>query len=696
MSNREEVLELRISGIDCSECAQHLESSLSKVPGVTSVQVLLSSKKAVMQTRPELLDMQAVEKVIASEGCSIAPAVLPGPAPAAQPAFGRSMFALLGLIVAGVVVTVVVGEILGLFDWLTQHVLWPVGWVIVIAGGYPVLRTTVRDLIRFRITSSTMMSVGAVAALVSGHWPVALVVMVFMRVSDYVENFTSEHGRQAVKELLSLAPRTARVERAGEEIEVPVTEVRLGEVVVVRPGAQIPVDGAVISGQATVNQSSITGESMPVEVAVGDRVFASSIAQLGSLRVKTERVGADSTFGRIVRMVEDAEAHRADVQRLADRFATYYLPVVAVIAAATYLISHNPLSTVAVLVVACSCSFALATPIAILASVGAAAKKGLLVKGGKYLEVLARADVVLIDKTGTLTHGLPRITDVVSLNGVNEDDLLHLAASAERYSEHPLAEAVRQRAVERELTVAVPQNFRAIPGVGVTAEVDGAHVAVGRGRVDDDGAGATHAERLEMEGKTLLFITRNAELVGILAASDTIRSEVPDAIRQLKELGIVRIELLTGDNERVAAALAGELGVAYAANLLPEDKIARVRELQAAGHRVAMVGDGVNDAPALAQADVGIAMGAAGSDVAMEAAHIALLREDWSLVPEAIRIARRTMGTVKLNLGFTVVYNLIGLSLAAVGILPPVIAAAAQSMPDFVIVGNSARLLRQK
>jgi len=316
MSNGGELLELRILGIDCSECAHHLESSLAKIPGVTSVQVLLSSEKAVMKTRPELLDMRAVEKVIASEGCSISPADPSGPAPAA---FGRSMFALLGLIVAGVVVTVVVGEILGLFDWLTQHVPWPIGWVIVVAGGYPVLRSTVRDLSRFRITSSTMMSVGAVAALISGHWPVALVVMVFMRVSDYVERFTSEHGRQAVKELLSLAPRTARVERAGDEIEVPVAEVRPGEIVVVRPGAQIPVDGEVIGGQATVNQASITGESMPVEVAEGDRVFASSIAQLGSLRVKAQRAGADSTFGRIVRMVEDAEAHRADVQRLADR-----------------------------------------------------------------------------------------------------------------------------------------------------------------------------------------------------------------------------------------------------------------------------------------------------------------------------------------------------------------------------------------
>jgi Cd2+/Zn2+-exporting ATPase/Cu+-exporting ATPase len=695
MGSAGRTLELRISGIDCAECAEELQRSLAKLRGVMSATVLFAAEKAVLVTEPELLRMAEVEEAIAAEGCTIIPRQ-PVAVPARKSAFERSVLTVLGIVVAGVVLVAVAGEILGLFDWMTDHIPWPIGWAAVVIGGYGVFANTIRNLLRLRVTSSTLMTVGAVAALVSGHWPVALVVMVFMRVSDYVESFTSEHGRRAVKELIDLAPKTARIERDGAEIDVPVGEVRREDLVVVRPGEQIPVDGDVVSGAATINQASITGESMPVEVAEGDHVFASSIAQLGSLRIRTTRVGPDSTFGRIVHMVEDAETHRAQVQRIADRFAAYYLPVVLGIAAGTYLIRRDPLATVAVLVVACSCSFALATPIAILASVGAAARRGLLVKGGKYLEALARADVVLLDKTGTLTLGRPRITDLLTLDGMGAERLLGLAAAAERDSEHPLAEAVRRYASERQVAVPATDGFRAIPGVGVSARVDGAEIAVGRRRTGGLGPALGDAERLEAEGKTLLYVTKDSELAGILAASDIIRPEVPAAIQELRALGIHHIELLTGDNERVAATLAEQLGVVYRAGLLPEDKIARVRELQGQGRSVVMVGDGVNDAPALAQANVGIGMGAAGSDIALQASHIALLRDDWSLVPQAFRIARRTMGTVKLNIGFTAVYNLVGLALAAIGLLPPAIAAAAQSMPDFAIVGNSSRLLNQK
>jgi Cd2+/Zn2+-exporting ATPase/Cu+-exporting ATPase len=694
MSTKQETLELRVTGIDCAECAEHLQHSLAKLSGVSSAQVLFTAEKAVLQRDPTVLDMAEVEKIFAAEGCTIAP-ISVGRRADASARSGRSVLVVLGIVVAGVVLVVIVGEVLGLFDWLTVNVPWPLGWVIVAAGGYPVFRETIRNLLHRRITSSTLMSVGAVAALVSGHWPVALVVVVFMRVSDFVESFTAERGRIAIKSLLSLAPKTARVERDGVASEVAVEELRTGDIVVVRPGEQIPVDGDVVDGYATVDQASITGESMPVEVSEGSRVFASTIAQLGSLRVRTDRVGADSTFGRIVQMVEDAEAHRAQVQRVADRFAAYYLPVVMLIAAATYIFRRDPLATVAVLVVACSCSFALATPIAILASVGAAARKGLLVKGGKYLEALARADVVLLDKTGTLTSGRPRVTDVISLNGIGEDEVIRIAASAERDSEHPLAEAVRQNASERQLAVPVARNFRAVPGQGVAAEVDGWRISVGNQHHTLIDGSVSHVESLESAGRTVLFVERDSELVGIIGAMDTVRPEVPEALQQLRNIGLKHLELLTGDNERVAAALASELGVDFRARLLPEDKIARVKELQAQGHRVVMIGDGVNDAPALAQADVGIAMGAAGSDVALEAAHIALMRDDWSLVPKAFEIARRTMNTVKLNIGFTALYNLVGLSLASMGILPPALAAAAQSLPDFGIVANSSRLLRQ-
>jgi P-type Cu+ transporter len=463
----------------------------------------------------------------------------------------------------------------------------------------------------------------------------------------------------------------------------------------VRPGEKIPVDGEVVSGQATVDQAAITGESMPVEVSQGASVFAATFARLGSVRVKTQRVGVDTTFGRVVRLVEEAEANRAEVQRFADKFSAYYLPIVAGIGALTFLLSRNPLSTAAVLVVACSCSIALATPVAMLASIGASAKRGLLIKGGKYLEALAKADVVLVDKTGTLTLGQPQITDVVPLNGFASSELLRLAASAERYSEHPLAEAVRAAARIQKLSPEEPLNFEAIPGQGVRAHIGGRLIQIGNRRLLPSAKSLPLARQLEEQGKTLLFLESDGKLAGVLAAEDTIRPEVPAAIAELRAMGIKHIQLLTGDNERTAATLANKLNVEYRANLLPEDKIGIVKEYQSRGHTVMMVGDGINDAPALAQANVGIAMGAAGTDIAIEAAHIALMREDWSLVPEALRIARRTMGIVKMNLAFTGIYNVVGLSLAAFGFLPPVLAAAAQSLPDVGILANSARLLQQ-
>jgi P-type Cu+ transporter len=526
-----------------------------------------------------------------------------------------------------------------------------------------------------------------------GAWPAAMVVVLFMRIADHIETFTGQRARQALRDLAAMAPQVARVERDGAEVQVPVEQVGPGDVVVVRPGGQVPVDGEVIGGHAAVDQAAITGESMPIEAEQGTTVFAASLVRDGMLRVRATRVGADTTFGRVIRLVEEAESHRAEVQRVADRFATWYLPVVLIIAALTFVIGGNPLAAAAVLVVACSCAFALATPVAMLAAIGSAARGGLVIKGGKYVEALTRADVVLLDKTGTLTVGRPHITDVVSLNGASPEEVLALAASAERYSEHPLAEAVRALARERRLPVAEPEAFRAVPGMGVRARVNGVTVAVGRRPAGSEASGEVAA--LEAQGKALLFVTRDGEPLGVLAAADTVRPEVPQAVASLRALGFTHIELLTGDHERAAAALASSLGVGYRAGLLPEDKIAVIKDYQARGRTVVMVGDGVNDAPALAQADVGIAMGAAGTDVAMEAAHVVLMRDDWRLVPELFHVAKRTMRVVHLNIAFTAAYNLVGLSLAALGLLPLVLAAAAQSLPDLGIMANSSRLLRR-
>lgn len=696
-------IEIPVRGMDCTGCCNSVQRALTALPGVEHADVLLGAEKAIVRYDATQVDISALHSVVTAAGYTVpnlestSPASGDAAARLAQTgsAFTRSVLWFTGLMAGAILLIVVAGEWLGLFEAVTERVPWYVGWLLVLIGWYPILRNVVRAALRREVISHTLMSVGVVAALAVGEWTTAAIVVLFMRVGDYVESFTAERARRAVKDLTQMAPRTARLERNGSEEEVPADAVAVDDIVVVRPGEQIPVDGVVLEGQATVNQATITGESLPVEVAPGVSVFAATIAQLGHLRIRTTRVGADTTFGRVIKLVEEAEAQRADVQRLADRFSAYFLPVVGVIALLTFLLRRDPLATAAVLVVACSCSFALATPIAMLASIGAGAKRGLLIKGGKYLELLAKADVVLLDKTGTLTLGQPQITDVVALNGKGEDEILVLAAAAEQYSEHPLAAAVRDARRERNLPLYVPQSFVALPGVGIRAQVAGSTISVGSHRLLSQRLEHSAVQALEQQGKSLLFVLENDTLIGALAAADTLRPEVPAAIQALQRLGVRRIELLTGDHSRTAATLAQQIGVQFRANLLPEDKVVVVKEYQAQGHTVVMVGDGVNDAPALAQADVGIAMGAAGTDIALEAAHIALMRDDWRLVPEVFAIAKRTLRIVKMNFAFTIVYNLAGLTLAALGFLPPVLAAAAQSLPDLGIMANSSRLLRQ-
>lgn len=692
-----ETLELPIAGMDCGECAQTVQRAIARLPGVQSVQVYLASEKAVIQLDPARVQLQALHAVVEGAGYRV-----PAPTPAAAAPgtqlnnLARRISTLLVFMFGLVLFIIVVGEWFGLIRKLTELVPFGVGLAVVVVCGWPIFSKVARAASRRQVISHTLMTVGVLAALAIGEWATATVIVFFMRMGAYAETFTTEGARRAVKDLTALAPQTARVERNGVEQEVPIGALQVGETVIIRPGDKIPVDGLVLAGQATIDQAAITGEAMPVEAAAGAHVFAATIARVGALRVQATRIGADTTFGRVVKLVEEAEAQRAVVQRFADKFSAYYLPVVAGLAALTFIIRRDPLATAAVLVVACSCSIALATPIAMLASVGAAAKRGVLIKGGKYLETLARADVLLLDKTGTLTLGQPQITDVIPLNGCPPADILALAAAAERYSEHPLAEAVRSAARSNNAQLRAAEAFEAVPGMGISAIVAGHRITVGNRRMLAAADVPASAAGLEAQGKTLLFVRRDAELLGVLAAADTLRPEVPAALAAVRRLGVRQIELLTGDNEHAAAALAAKLGVHYRAGLLPEEKIAVVRDYQARGHTVVMVGDGVNDAPALAQADVGIAMGAAGTDIAIEAAHIVLMREDWLLVPEVFATARRTMRVVKANLAFTALYNVAGLALAAMGFLPPILAAAAQSLPDLGIMANSSRLLRPR
>ena len=690
-----QTIEIPIAGMDCTECTQHVQHAISGVDGVKKVDVFLSSEKAIVQLNPSVAKMDEIRTAVKNAGYSVSSKDDETKTPnAALADFTRRMFTAFGLAFGAVIIIVVLGEWLGLLEGLTELIPFPVGVGIVLLGGAPIFLNVIRATLNKQVIAHTLMSIGAIAALLVGEWTTAMVVIFFMHIGGYTERLTAEGARRAVKDLTAMAPQTARIEKDSEEKEIPIADVQLNDIVIVRPGEKIPVDGEVIAGHAAVDQSSVTGEAMPVEAGIGSQVRGATILKQGTLKVRTQAVGAQSMFGRVIKMVEEAEAHRADVQQFADKFSAYYLPVVAGIAALTFLFTRNPLSTAAVLLVACSCTIALATPIAMLATIGMNAKHGVLIKGGKYIETLARADVLLIDKTGTLTLGKPIVTDIIALNSMDEHTLLSYAASADRYSEHPLADALRRAASERGIQLLEPNNFESLPGVGVKANVNGMKVLVGKNTTNRDLL-PPQVDDLEWQGKTVFFVMINDSLAGLIAASDTMRSEVPDALQKAMFLGIKKIELLTGDNDIVAASVANSLGITFRAGLMPEDKIRIVREYQSQGHIVVMAGDGINDAPALAQANVGIAM-KAGTDIAIEAAHITLLREDWTLIPQVISAAQRTMRVVKGNLGFTAAYNIIGLLLAAFGFLPPMLAAALQSIPDLGILGNSARLLKNE
>lgn len=695
-------LDLPVIGMDCSDEAVHIESAVGKLDGVREVRALVAASRATVIFDPARVTPEQIRAAIASTGCSVAEADVN--AAGAPEAATRDVSQIIGWASLGMVAVVVLvgalGERLGLFNAVLERLPWWVPALAILLGGWKVFVGVARAALRREVTSHTLMTAGVIASAAIGQWTTAALIVFFMRFADWLEDLTTERSRRALEQLVALQPAMARVVRGGTEVELPVAQVLVGEIVVVRPGERIPVDGEVVEGEAPVDQAPITGESVPVDKAVGDALFAATVVQAGYLRLRATRVGSDTTFARIVRLVEDAEAQKAPVQRFADRFSTYYLPAVLLIALATYLVTGQILNAVAVLVVACACAITMATPVVVLASVGNAARRGLLVKGGIALEQLARVDTVVMDKTGTLTHGRPRLTDIVSLNGVSETDLLRSVAAVESRSEHPLARAIVRASQERGVEVVEPETFTPLPGRGLVATLEGQAWAVGNRRllaerqVELGGAPEERARGLEANGKTVFFVAADQAVVGLVAVADSIRPEARAALDALRRLGVGRLLLLTGDAEPVAAAVAGALGLEYRAGLLPEDKIAAVRALQAEGRVVLMVGDGVNDAPALAQADVGVAMGAAGSAVALEAADVALMRDDWSMVPEAIQLGRRAAGTIRQNLGFTALYNVVGITLAILGLLPPVWAAAAQSLPDIAIMLNSARLLR--
>ncbi|MBI1734003.1 MAG: cation-translocating P-type ATPase [Candidatus Rokubacteria bacterium] len=691
-------LELTVAELDCADEARQIENALGRLAGVEEVRTAVSARRAIVSFDPARIEPPAIRDAIRGLGMTVTDTRAP------LPARRRPLHDWLGWAFVSVIALIalvgIIGERLGLVETLVDRIPTWLALAAVLAGGYPIFRNVVRALRNRSVTSHALMTLGIVGAIGIGQYAAAAVIVFFMRLADFIEGYATDRSRQAIEELLKLGPQTARVERVDGEVEVAADDVARGDVVLVKPGERIPVDGVVIDGSASVDQAPITGESVPVAKQAGDQVFAATICARGALRVRTDRVGRDTTFGQIVRLVEEAEAAKAPVQRFADRFTAYYIPVVVLVAVATYLASRNATAAVATVLVACSCAIAMATPVTVLAAVGRAARRGIIIKGGRYLEALAKIDTVVMDKTGTLTIGRPDVTDVVALNGHRDRDVLASTAALERRSEHPLAEGIVRAAERAGHSLSAPTNFEAIPGEGVMGDVHGRRVWCGterlmaRAGVEVPSTVRAHIATLADGGKSTVLVAVDGELGGIVALADTLRPEVPGALAALRALGVRRLLLLTGDRTPVARAMAAKLGVEFEAELLPDDKIRVIERLQRQGHVVAMVGDGVNDAPALAQADVGIAMGVAGTDAAIEAAHVALMGDDWRAVPEAIALGRRAFRTIEQNLWFTAAYNVVGMLLAVLGWLPPILAAAAQALPDVAVMLNSSRLLR--
>ncbi|HEX6544268.1 MAG TPA: cation-translocating P-type ATPase [Ktedonobacterales bacterium] len=584
------------------------------------------------------------------------------------------------------------------------HVWEPFGAISVIGiaglviGGWPILKEAFENLLARRMTMELSMTIAIVAAAAIGQFFTALVITLFVLVAEVLEGLTVSRGRRAIRELLDVLPQTVTVRRDGAIVEVAADALVVGDAVLVNPGGRIPVDGTVLSGHSFVDQSRITGESLPAEKIAGAPVYAGSINQSGALELRADQIGRDTSFGKIIEAVERAEHSRAPVQRLADRLAAYLVYFALAAAAVTFLVTRDIRSTISVIIVAGACGIAAGTPLAVLGAIGRAARMGAVIKGGRFLEQLGAVDTVVLDKTGTLTFGEPEVQAILAASGVTDEEVLTVAAAAELRSEHPLGRTIVTFARERNCAVTEPDRFAYTPGRGVEATIAGEVALVGnrallrdRGitiSADLQGRLAEHAEGSEV------YVARSGQVLGTLVVADTVRPEAYRAVEALHHMGIATL-LLTGDTRAVASTVAWRLGMDeadVASDLMPAEKLTRVEHLVASGRSVAMLGDGVNDAPALTAAQVGVAMGS-GTDVARESADVVLLGNDLGTFTATLALARRTRRIIWQNFAGTITVDLVGMGLAAAGLLNPLLAAFIHVTSELIFILNSARLL---
>jgi Cu+-exporting ATPase len=729
-------LELSIQGLADDSDARRLEQALRANAGVFEVQVSYAAERARVRYLPTLLEPANLRRAVHEQGFEALDRG-GGVEDVERAARTREIVRQRQRLIVGLVFTVPLFAMsmaadfgllpmawrhAALFGWVQWALATPVQFYSggqYYSGAFKALRNGAANmdvLIAMGSSAAYFYSVAVVLGLASGHlyFETAAVIITLIVLGKLLEARARGQTSEAVRHLMRLRPETARVVREGQEVEVQVEEVRVGDVFVVKPGEKIPVDGRVLEGRSSIDEAMLTGESMPVEKGAGDDVIGGTLNRFGRLKAEARRVGTDTTLAQIVRLVEQAQASKAPIQRLADRVSAVFVPIVLAVAALTFLgwyffgpapapgntvVAQALIHAVAVLVIACPCAMGLATPTAVMVGTGRGAEMGILFKSGEALETAGRATAVILDKTGTVTQGRPAVGEITLASGADdEEEFLRLVAGAELGSEHPLAEAVVAEARARGVIVPEPESLEAVPGEGIVARVEGRRILVGtsdflvRHGVELDGLARTVAS-VQQQARTAVVVAIDGSAAGVLAVADAVKDGSREAIQQLRAMGL-RVLMISGDNTATAEAIGAQVGLAQAevrGGVLPDGKAAEVERLQAAGEKVAMVGDGINDAPALARADAGLAIGT-GADVAVSAAPVTLIGGDLRGVPRAISLSRQTLRIIRQNLFWALIYNIVLIPAAALGLLTPILAAGAMAFSSVFVVSNSLRL----
>ncbi len=686
---------VNIDGIHCADCALNIERSVEHLPGVLSAEVNYLLSSATIYYDPHRVNVEHIKKAITKPGYII------------RESFTkktlikwREMRPFIFMAISGL--SLIISLVCRWFGLGPVKFSTSLTLISLIVGGYPIVKSAIRTLLIPDLNVDTLVSIAAISATLIGAYQEAATVIFIMLLGESLEHLAVGKTRKAIASLIQLSPKTAWVRRGGREIQVPVEEVKAKETVIVKPGERIPVDGRIISGCVSINQSMLTGESIPVEKGIGDRVFCGTINESGSCEIEATQVSDDTKLAQIKRLIMEAQAEKSQTQRLMDRFAMYFIPAIILIAIITYLFTGELQRGITILIVACPCALVLGTPTSIVAAIGNAARQGILIKGGSFIEQMGRLKSLLIDKTGTLTYGKPKVIEVKGFDGVDEKEVIYWAAISEKRSEHPVGKAIIEKAREMGLDIPHPESFENLKGKGVISRWDSKIITVGsHGFLMERGIDIPRSiyeiiKSNDSRWMTSLIVALDNHPLGIISIVDRIRENAKSTIDKIKNQGISDIWMLTGDSHEVASRIGEELGIHFEANLLPEDKLRKVKEKKEMGHVVAMIGDGINDAPALAAADIGIAMGAGGTDIAIETADIALMGDEIEKIPVLIRLSRKVLHIIKENIIFALLFNTTLVFFSTQGWVTMILGAIMHQASSLIVILNSMRLLRER